>query len=222
MPGANWLNRRVRTGSLSQVATRDEFEALLEREKPSEFLEMRSCRERALRQNRTLLQHIGFDPKGRRCLDIGPGHGESLDVWHEMGAAECAFAEGNRWCVQHNQLKGFARGVELDHLLFIQRLPKRSFDFIWIYGSISCDKKYFKLLGKYGFVNWVHRVESLVAPGGTVVACPFWLCQGRQRVVAQPSEHWMGRAFRELGYEQLPFIDGHNIEPMYPITWIKR
>lgn len=216
-----WVKRSVQRRHLAGVASRDEFEDLVEAERPGEFLEFRGVRERALRQNRELVKFIGFDPKAKKCLDIGPGHGESLDVWHEMGAAECVFVENNPWCVQHNRLKGFARGWELDHLLSIQRLPKARFDFVWVYGSICCHKRYFQVLRKFGLVNWMLRVESIAAPGGTIVICPYWLCRDGRRLIESPTEHWMGRTFRTRGYEQLPFIEGHNIEPVYPVTWIK-
>lgn len=215
------MDRRLRAGSLSRVGTREDFEALLHAERPSEFLEMRSCRERALTQNRKLLDFIGFDPHSKRCLDIGAGHGESLDVWHEMGASECTFVENNPWCLHHNRLKGFANGLELDHLRSIHRLPKGRFDLVWVYGSICCHKTYFRILGKYRLADWVRRVESLAAPRATIVVCPYWLCDKGTRLVEWPTEHWMGVTFRALGYRQLPFIDGHNIEPVYPITWIK-
>jgi hypothetical protein len=207
------------TRYLERVRTREEFEVLVGQIKPSEFLFYRTLAEPKRVENRALLDYLRFDLVGKRCLDIGPGHGESLDVWHERGAMECAYIEFEGFLFHHNRLKPFAKGWRLDHLKNLGALPSGHFDLIWSRGSFS--QATFRGDGRRRFVQWLSQVEGLAAPKATVLLCPYWVVVGHKRQVANPKTHWIGQVLEERGYRALPFIEDHNQEPAYPITWVR-
>lgn len=204
--------------ALERVRTREEFEELVGEARPADFLFYRTLAEQKLAENRALLNYLRLDLVGKRCLDIGPGHGESLDVWRERGAIECAFVELDEFFFHHNRLKPSARGWKLDHLKGLDGLPAGYFDFIWSRGAFGVVS--FRVNGQSRFARWLSQAERLAAPGATLGLCPSWW-EGREHKVFQPKAHWMAPTLEERGYRALPFIEGHNRKPQYPITWVR-
>ena len=158
---------------------------------------------------RAFLDHTGFDPRCKRCLDIGPAHGDSLDVLHEQGADECAFIELDLWFFRHNSLKPYAHGWNYDHFRHLHRLPVRAYDFIWNRGAFASDGRFLRIFGRIGFSLWLRQVEKRAAPGALIMFCPY-----------RGATEGMVRVLRSRGYKPLPFIAGHNTD-LYPVTWIK-
>ncbi len=213
-----WAVWAIYKPALERARTREEFENLVGQARPSDFLFYRTLAEQKRVENRALLDYLGFDLVGKRCVDIGPGHGESLDVWHERGASECAFVEVDEFLFHHNRLKPFTRGWKLDQFKGLDALPLAHFDLIWSRGSFG--EASFRLEGRSGFVRWLSQVERLAAPGATIGLCPSWQ-EGPEHKITRPEGHWMARAVEERGYRALPFIEGHNRKPQYPITWVR-
>lgn len=190
------------------VTSRRQFEDLVNIERPSIFLCYRSEAQHKRAQMVAFLRFVGFDPRGKRCLDIGPGHGEGLDVLHEKGAAECAFVERDPWFFQHNALKRFAHGWRCNHYWQLSLLPHHHFDFIWNRGAISSESRYLKWTGTVGFRLWLWQIERLAAPNALIVLSPH-----------HGTTAAMDRALSACGYCQLPFIPTHNVD-VYPATWV--
>jgi len=210
------------TKDLDTISSRDAFERHVAEHAPAGFLEMRSQQLRAIEQNRVLLDHLKINLHGARCLDIGPGHGDSLDLWHELGASECAFVDRDPWSATHNRLKPYRpRGWQMQHFLSIQQLPERHFDFVWSYGAMSARQWYCRAFRGFGLRHWLRRVERLCRPNATIVICPHWSARDGVRLDGDPEYHWIAESFERAGFKPLPFLSGHNIEPVYPITWIK-
>jgi hypothetical protein len=157
----------------------------------------------------SLLDFLKLELSGKACLDIGPGHGESLDCMHDHGAAECAFVERDCWFYRHNELKPYCHGWRLNHLWQLHSLPQHHFDFIWIRGSISSQGRYLYFGKKWAFKLWMRQVISLAAPKAVIVFSPYWKCPD-----------WLQYELRT--FQKLPYIPGHNSEPEYPVTWIIR
>jgi hypothetical protein len=195
---------------LNHVKSRGELQRLAELHQAKEFLFYSEHSDAKRIEMRSLLSYIGLTHMtGMRCLDIGPGYGDSLDVWHDLGASECAFVEKEPWLYAHNRLKPFAHGWQANHLWSLDKLPRQHFDFIWSRGAISHTGNYLRFSGRFGLARWLRSVERLAAPNAQLIICP---CRGKP---------WMDRVFLAMGYESLPFIEGHNIAHLYPVTWRK-
>jgi hypothetical protein len=79
---------------LDHVRSQGDFIRLVDLRRPKGFLFYSVHSEAKRMEMLSLLKHIGIERMDRwNCLDIGPGYGDSLDIWHELGASECAFIE---------------------------------------------------------------------------------------------------------------------------------
>jgi hypothetical protein len=194
---------------LRHIQSRDEFQRLVSIQKPKELLFYSQHSHTKRMEMSSLLAAIGITQMSRwKCLDIGPGYGDSLDIWHELGAAQCAFIERDPWLFTHNSLKAFAHGWFGNHIYHLSELPPSHFDFIWCKGGISSHGSYFRLTRSLGMQHWLRLLHRLAAPGAHTVICPY-----RQ-------SPWMNRAFEKAGYSALPKIEGHS-SSLYPVTWHK-
>jgi hypothetical protein len=193
-------------------ADRNDFEAIVKRLAPADFLFYRNKSSGKLIEFASFLDSFGYDPAGKICLDIGSGYGDSQDIWLERGGKDWQYIERDLWLFNHIRLKG-AKGWMGDHFKLIDQLPAGSFDFVWSKGGISPKSIYFKLHGAGRLGNWLRRIRRLQAPGGLTVICPYW---GE----IDPRDHWFSKALEDSGYTQLPFIEGHNSRPFYPVSWV--
>src|SRR5581483_2258040 len=197
---------------LKHASSQAELQRLVQVYKPKEFLFYSRYSEAKRREMVCLLAKLGIKHLYRmKCLDIGPGYGDSLDVWHELGAEECAFVEKEPWLFTHNRLKLFAQGWKANHLFSLGRLPKAHYNLIWSRGAISFKGNYLRFTGRLGLNRWLRSVESLAVPEARIVICPY-----------SGTPPWMQQVFESRGYECLPYIEGHHVPKLYPDTWVKQ
>lgn len=196
--------------ALDNLDTMAAFESAVVSEQPTHFIFYKGLTLTARTESTSLLDHLRIDCSGLRFLDIGPGCRDSLDVWHERGATECAFVEKDPWFFTYNRLKPYAHGWRINQFWQLSRLPQGSFDFIWSRGAISCKGRYLRWFGAVGLHRWLRAVESLAAPKGQIVICPHGCAL-----------NWMPEVFKSRGYEPMPWIEGHSIAGLYPMTWLK-
>src|SRR5262245_31091675 len=120
--------------SLDRLVSMDQFEAYVARYKPRDFLFYREKSVQKRMEMEKALRFLGLSVTNKICLDIGPGHGDSIDLWHEQGAAACRFIERDPFFYAYNRLKPFALGWRLDHFQSLHILPGGN-DLIWVKGS---------------------------------------------------------------------------------------
>jgi hypothetical protein len=194
------------------LLNRKEFESRVESEKPQHFLFYRdfSSTGRSRQEMTAVLDHLNLqDMRFLNCLDVGPAYGDSLDIWKERGARECAFIERDPWFVAHNRFKGF-HGWYLNHLFGLKKLPRRHFDFIWCRGGISSRSVHFRIFRSLALHLWLGSLEKLAKPGARIVVCPHFGCK---------YEDWVRKTFTARGYAILPRFEDHDGN--YEMTFLK-
>jgi hypothetical protein len=194
---------------LSHVESRPELLRLVNAHRPKEFLFYSQHSKAKRLEICSLLAAIGITRMPEwKCLDIGPGYGDSLDVWRELGATECAFIERDPWLFTHNRLKPFAHGWEGNHIFKLGLLPWSHFNFIWCRGGVSHKSSYFRLTLSRGLKRWLSLLERSAAHDSHIVVSPY------------QQTRWMNRVFEASGYRALRSIEGHTTN-LYPVTWHK-
>ncbi len=173
-----------------------------------------------------VLDTLGIDLKGKSFLDIGPGYGSALDVARERNAARTEFVDYDPFVCAFNKLKGHF-GQRLDVRRNLSMLYPRKFDFIWLKATFSADRflardSRLAIRSMYPRLEQILReIDALLAPGGTVVFCPHWQSAEGRRNVEQVRDTPVATSLTQHGYRQLPWIENHNMEPLYPITFAK-
>jgi SAM-dependent methyltransferase len=212
-----WL---AHSRKLAKMRSMEEFERYAEVVRPAEFLKYRDYASLKRAEIEAVLKVLEIDVAGKAVLDIGPGHGESLDVFHEHKASEVHFIEYNPFFMAYNRLKGFCCGLHGNHFVKIRELPGDHYHFIWCRGSIRDDAfRYFGWL--YSVDRWLRQIERILAPGGLVVICPCWAMKDGQRRQSNVRDAPLTRAMLKHGFTVLPAIEHHNSEPAYPISYLK-
>ena len=211
-----WLGRvrrawqAVRYGSqLDRVRTPAELQGLVDRVRPADFLYWASMAAQKRDEIAIVTRHLGFTFRGKRFLDLGPGHGEALDFAHAEGAAACRFVEADPFLFAHNRVKGVATGDRRD---FLRWLPDERFDFVWVKASVSPHNFWRHAEAR----RWMRRVSSCLTPGGELVVCPYWGRRAPSREAA--FAHWFSRALLAEGFSPMPYVPGHN-EGCFPISF---
>lgn len=209
-----WLRQ---SRALRDVGTMEEFREYVARTRPGEFLtyEAKSAQKRV--EAESLLSHIGLSLAGKRALDLGPGHGDSLDVFRDDGAESCVFAERDVIFYAYNRLKGFD-GHRCNFLRDLDRLSDRRYDFVYVGHSVSYRN--FRLGRERSFSRWLRQLQGLVPADGSIVISPWWPPGTSGMTREDLVEHWFGQALLERNFEPLPWIEGHNREVAYPITFL--
>jgi hypothetical protein len=217
--------------ALDRMTSMDQFTSLMDRLKDPIFKQYEQWDSIALRRQelRAVLERVGADIRGRSFLDIGPGFGSTLDAVRELGAGSVEFAEYNPFFYTYNRLRGFT-GYPLDARKELGKLSSRKYDFLWIKQTFVADRfmsqdRAFvgRVLVRYPKLEGLlDQLQSLAAAGGWVVFCPHWQSDNGKRRVADVLQSPVARICRERGYEALRHVEGHNREPMSPITFCKR
>jgi hypothetical protein len=205
---------------LRGIETREEFRRYVERVQPKGFLFYQAASAAKRAEVETVLDALGIDLTGKATLDIGPGHGESLDVFHERNASEVHFIDYDPFFYTHNRVKGFTRGYLANHLTQMGLLDSNRYHFIWSRGSIRDDLfRQFPLL--FRLDRWLRQIERITAPGGTVVICPYWASREGRRCQPDVARSSFTRTMLRCGYTCLPPIEGHNAEPNFPVSFVR-
>ena len=71
--------------ALNRMECLDEFSKYLSRVQPSKFLAYQNASGNKRSQFLAVLESIRVVPRNLTFLDLGPGYGDTLDVWHENG-----------------------------------------------------------------------------------------------------------------------------------------
>ncbi|MGD8452905.1 MAG: methyltransferase domain-containing protein [Phycisphaerae bacterium] len=177
---------------------------------------------RRRREMEIVLDTLEIDLTGKAALDIGPGYGDSLDVFHARGARDVAFIDYDPVYFTFNQLKGFATGYQANHLRKLGMFKAGRFDFVWSKAATRDDL----FLGPLGWLfplsRWLRKVRRLLAPGGTALICPYWSTVGGRRQIEDVASSVVTKTMLECGFTMLPFLEGHNYEPTVPVSYVLR
>jgi hypothetical protein len=226
---AKWVRgmlfRRATTlrhnGALAAINTREVFEAYVAETRPPLFLRYRGVAAEKRQDFASVLDALDLDLSGKSILDIGPAHGDSLDVAHERGAALIEFVEFEPFFYKHNELKPYASGYKIDHRRKLATLPPGRFDLIWCKGGFSPD--FFVRFGAlFPLSRWLNEVERLARSNATLLICPGWTNDGISRNIEDLNANPFTKTMQAHGYAMLAPIPNHNHEPDYPVTYCKK
>ena len=149
-----------------------------------------------------------------------------MDICHEQGSNRIEFVERDPFLFAFNRLKGWCAGHQVDHLTSLPTLDHETFDLIWIKGSLSAEEFNRRSLRSrrpgHRLNKWLDQVLALGRPGSTIVLCPHWANKNGKRKTRRVEDSLLARTILNKGFSILPLIALHNVEPEYPITFVKR
>jgi len=211
---------------LNAMQDMEEFQAYVRYVRPREFLRFEAHSGEKRREFQIVCQRLSICLSGRAFLDIGPGYGDALDICHEQQASTSDFVESDPFFHAYNRLKNIGLAYRLNHLFQLGRLEPEKYGLIWCKGSIGADafatKKPWRggrFLYLRGWLAKVHRVASREA---TIVICPHWRNDGNRRAIEDVRNNSFAAEMFEHGYTAIENIDGHHIQPGYPITFLRQ
>jgi hypothetical protein len=211
-----WFARQRELNAMTRM---EEFQNYITAVQPAEFLRYQALSQEKRTEFQTVMNELDVNLKGIAFLDIGPAYGDSLDICHEQGAARIEFIEIDPYFFTYNQLKGYARGYNVDHLLSLHRLDPGKYDVIWAKGSVSVDFFINKRMIVPNLSRWLEDVERLAAPSCTIIICPHWSNDTHTRRIENIHCNAFTHTMLVHGYELLPPIRLHNHEPEYPCSF---
>ncbi len=219
---------------LDRLSTREEFETFIHSHRIRHFEKYRELSPRKREEFSSVLRYLHIDPAGRSFLDIGPGYGDAIDICRESGAGDIHFVELDPFFYTYNRLKGSPAGFFHDQWNGLKNTLPRTYDLIWARGSFNVDSMIppgaswqglKSVLGaKTGrrMDNWLTEIEGVAAPGCDIILCPFWRNRDGVRLLGDVTTAAFTCFITGHGYSALPFIEGHNLEPEYPVTFHKK
>jgi hypothetical protein len=221
----HWIKYR---GRLESISTMGEFKSLLSQVDNSIFAGYEAWDPISRRDISAVLDALAIDVGGQRFLDVGPGYGSALDVARERGASAVEFVDYDPFVCAFNRIKGH-KGWCIDVRTKLSSISPRKYDFIWLKATFSANRFIDKDrgLGMLGFYRYpkletiLADVDLLLAQGGSAVFCPHWDFSGNQRVITDVLDTPVTRSLEREGYAILSWISGHNMEPIYPISFVK-
>jgi hypothetical protein len=234
---------------LKKLKTMEQFQAYIEEKKPKIFLayKARSQTKRIVFQ--TIIDHLKIDLKGKDLLDMGPAYGDFLDVSFENGAKRLDCTDIHPIFITYNKLKPHvANSYSFNNLTEYQKMPEKTYDIIWNYGALNADRfisideiKNIRMLLKsktpykrfifttnflkrknLNLEDWIKNIERLGKKGCTMIICPYWSHENKQRLVKDLENNFFTKTLTKLGYTMLKHIPKHNFDPEYPVTFYKK
>lgn len=211
---------------LDRCKTLEEFKTFIAAHPQARFSFYEDRTGQKQREFKALLDVLALDIRGRVMLEIGPAFGETLDIgMKERGAKRVDFIELDDCFYTWNRLKGVGKAYRGNYLRVVPRLEPGAYDFIHVRGLPQVETIWPLRGSRVGFVrldSWLDALARIAAPGGTIVVSPNWRSSGDKRM-ATPDwrQHGVCQLMLDKGYRILPFIDGHNKEPEYPVTFVK-
>ena len=226
------LLKRVRWAYYQPVLARmtklEEFLAFMDKLQDPTFKEYEGWKEISRREFASAVDTLGIDFREKGILDIGPGYGASLEIARERGANPIEFIDYSPFVCTFNRLRGFTP-IKLDARRGLGQGPQRKYDVIWTKGTFSADRLIARELSLMSVIHSYPRLEPILdqlellcVSGGKIIFCPHWKALDGGRVHADVKAAPISRIFVNRGYRLLPYIDGHNTEPVYPITFFKQ
>ena len=207
---------------LKDIQKMSDFEEYVEKNQPMLFTRYKEVSESKVIDFKSAIDHIGIDLNEKSFLDLGPAYGDSLDVVNQRGANRIDFTEFDPYFYTYNRLKPYTNnGYQIDHRKQLSQLPERIYDFIWCKGGISADY-FIKFHRITSLSQWLEDVERLAKSNGVIMICPGWTNDKRKRNIEDLENNLFTKTMKKHGYQILPFIDNHNHEPDYPVTFYKK
>jgi SAM-dependent methyltransferase len=214
------LRKRIewarQASAMRRVRTLEDLEAFVAETKPHEFLHYQRLAPQKRVEAESLLSYLELDVRGRRILDLGPGHGDALDVFREAGAASCSFVDYDPLFYTFNRLKGY-EGYRFNFRVHLRRLPRSSYDFIYIGQSITHAN--FRVRRAGAFRRWLRQLRGAGTTDAVIAVCPWWPDTGDNSREAL-SDHWFSRSLAAEGFRPVPWIEGQNKDVIYPLTFV--
>ena len=211
---------------LSAIQSMAEFQAYVRYVRPREFLRYEAYSEEKRREFQIVCQRLSISLSGKAFLDIGPGYGDALDICHEQQASTIDFVESEPFFYTYNRLKAFGLAYRLNHVFQLGRLEPEKYDLIWCKGSIGADAFATRKPWRGGrfldLSRWLAKVHRTASWDATIVICPHWRNNGSRRAIENLRSNSFAATMFEHGYNALENIEGHNIQPGYPITFLRR
>jgi len=162
-----------------------------------------------------VLDHLRFSVEGKRVLELGPGL-DAAPEWCASRGATVTIIDMDPVIAQYHAGPNVTAVIADYDGALLEAMAPDSCDLLWMKQSISASL----WLDRAPMLTAMLRAFTLrVRAGGLVVVCPHWSHDGTVRLIDPAS---IEEAFDNAGYVRLPWIDGHNIEPMAPWTWVRR
>lgn len=175
-----------------------------------------------------LFDFVGEGIKGKSFLDIGPGHGHSMDLAREAGASSAAFIDIDPAFYAFNELKGhkgflsnYCKGKGLDAIS-----PNR-YDFIMSRGALNADQFNRNEPGFVSISKLIQSLDNIWTGNGMILINPTFdrgTTPGKNYWCQDPEAFLKSQFCRELfanGYEKV-VIDTFNHPQYHPYTFIKK
>lgn len=179
----------------------------------------------------TTLDLLGIDVYNKRIIDIGPGFGDLLDICHEQGAKTTAFIEYDPFFFNFNRLKGFTKGYYQNHLRGFKNVESKSFDLIWIKGSICADmfikmevNRLYKIAAIINRIidlnDWLDEIERIADGKCQIVLCPQWFYDQKGNNLQDIHNNYFTDTLLTRGFSIVSVLSDYK-EPIYPLTFYK-
>jgi hypothetical protein len=216
-----WFRHRR---TLNSMTEKEQFRDYILRVQPQKFLQYQKAFSQKRLEFQSVASALGLNLKGIKFLDIGPGHGDSLDICYEEGAKCIDFVEIDSFFFTYNRLKGFTKGYQVNHMSGLTKLDLGKYDLIWVKGSISADR--FITINKWKIKNlslshWLTSLERLASSTCQIIICPHWSNDTRKRNIKDVQHNLFTETMLNKGYVISSKIRNHNYDPEYPITFYK-
>ncbi len=177
---------------------------------------------------------MNISVNGKNFLDIGPAYGDAIDICHEQGAQVIDFIEHDPFFYNWNRLKRFTGAYYLDQWQGISKFLAKKYDLVWTRGAMCVDSivenptilsralKLMEIHSMSSLQELLTELERVASPDCHLLICPFWKNKNGKRCISDIHKPTFTRVMLDYGYIILPFIEGHNHEPDYPVTFYKR
>jgi len=214
-----WVKWFKQNRALDTISTMEEFQKYIELTQPDFFSYHESNSLQRRRSFQAVVEKLRLPIRDKTVLDIGPGHGEMLDICHELGAKNIHFVEWYPLFYAYNRLKGFTKGYCINHLWRLRILESSKYDLIWARGSFQMDPVLNNPL-LFSIEDWINQVERIAAPGGWILICPYFCADDLKRRIDAYHNRFT-ETMLQRGFTILDKIEDHNTEPYYPVTFFK-
>jgi hypothetical protein len=207
---------------LRSIDNKEQFNQYISKYQPDNFLFYKNISSKKRLEFHALLDVLSINLNGMKFLDIGPGFGDTLDIAQEQGAEAIDFVEIDPFFYHYNRLKGFARGYKISMWNALHKLTPGYYDFIYIRGTFSVDLLMESKTGWRRLSYVLDQLERLSSKKGKIAICPHWRNDKLKRNTEDVYNNKFTQRMIEAGYSILPKIDDHNVEPTYPITFLRK
>ncbi|MBI2966449.1 MAG: hypothetical protein HYY40_01370 [Bacteroidetes bacterium] len=181
---------------------------------------------RKLKEAEEVLTALNLNLAGAPVLEIGPANGYFLDVCMKHGAKSAGFIDIDPYFYYYLKVKGYKEGILGNHWKAVHKLKGQKYSLIYSKGAMIVDDLLMRRERSFAMMSeWLSALEKATVNGGVIVICPHWRdvpASAKRQYTGNILENDFVKFILEKGYSPLKFIEGHNIEPNYPVTFWKR